>query len=80
MQLVKTENATPAAGLAALASSLDLVLRSLSCFRLLHHSLQGAVDSEGKPVDAAFYRTFWGLQSTFRCVGLRLNAAGCECA
>ena len=27
---------------------------------------QGAVDSEGKPVDAAFYRTFWGLQSYFR--------------
>ena len=29
-------------------------------------ALQGAVDSEGKPVDAAFYRTFWGLQSYFR--------------
>lgn len=26
---------------------------------------EGAVDSEGKPVDAAFYRTFWGLQSYF---------------
>lgn len=31
-------------------------------------TLQGAVDSEGKPVDAAFYRTFWGLQSYFRWV------------
>lgn len=29
-------------------------------------ALQGATDSEGKPVDAAFYRTFWGLQSYFR--------------
>ncbi|EFN51183.1 hypothetical protein CHLNCDRAFT_55304 [Chlorella variabilis] len=26
---------------------------------------EGATDSEGKPVDAAFYRTFWGLQSYF---------------
>ncbi|KAL4439830.1 hypothetical protein ABPG75_002831 [Micractinium tetrahymenae] len=26
---------------------------------------EGAVDSEGRPVDAAFYRTFWGLQSYF---------------
>ncbi|PRW33147.1 THO complex subunit 1 [Chlorella sorokiniana] len=26
---------------------------------------EGAVDSEGKLVDAAFYRTFWGLQSFF---------------
>jgi hypothetical protein len=27
--------------------------------------IQGALDSEGKPVDAAFYRTFWGLQTFF---------------
>lgn len=27
---------------------------------------QGALDSEGQPVDAAFYRTFWGLQAFFR--------------
>ncbi|KAI3431826.1 hypothetical protein D9Q98_010579 [Chlorella vulgaris] len=26
---------------------------------------EGALDSEGKPVDAAFYRTFWGLQTFF---------------
>ncbi|PSC69291.1 THO complex subunit 1 isoform X1 isoform B [Micractinium conductrix] len=26
---------------------------------------EGAVDSEGQPVDVAFYRTFWGLQSYF---------------
>ncbi|KAL4423622.1 hypothetical protein ABPG77_009209 [Micractinium sp. CCAP 211/92] len=26
---------------------------------------EGAVDSEGNPVDAAFYRRFWGLQSFF---------------
>ena len=24
------------------------------------------MDSEGQPVDAAFYRTFWGLQATFQ--------------
>lgn len=27
---------------------------------------QGAVDSNGKPVDAAFYTTFWGLQALFQ--------------
>jgi hypothetical protein len=27
---------------------------------------QGAVDSEGQPIDAAFYRTFWGLQGAFQ--------------
>ncbi len=33
---------------------------------LARPSLQGALDSEGHPVDAAFYRTFWGLQAFFR--------------
>ena len=27
---------------------------------------QGTVDSTGKPVDPAFYRTFWGLQAIFQ--------------
>ena len=26
---------------------------------------QGATDSEGRPVDAELYRTFWGLQAYF---------------
>jgi hypothetical protein len=32
---------------------------------LLHASSQGMVDSNGEPVDAAFYRRFWGLQPVF---------------
>jgi THO complex subunit 1 transcription elongation factor len=32
---------------------------------LAHASAQGMVDSNGEPVDAAFYRRFWGLQPVF---------------
>jgi hypothetical protein len=28
--------------------------------------LQGTVDSNGQPVDATFYATFWGLQDVFQ--------------
>ena len=28
--------------------------------------VQNAMDSEGKPIDAGFYRTFWGLQQAFQ--------------
>ena len=48
--------------------------------------LQGAVDSEGRPVDAALYRTFWGLQGYFRCGvagrpgGLQGGWQGQDCA
>lgn len=28
--------------------------------------MQGTVDSTGKAVDPAFYRTFWGLQAIFQ--------------
>lgn len=32
---------------------------------LPHTAAQGMVDSNGEPVDAAFYRRFWGLQPVF---------------
>jgi ABC-type dipeptide/oligopeptide/nickel transport system ATPase subunit len=28
--------------------------------------LQGEVDSNGEPIDAAFYSSFWGLQAVFQ--------------
>lgn len=40
--------------------------RRMAVQALAHPSLQGALDSEGQPVDAAFYGTFWGLQAFFR--------------
>lgn len=37
----------------------------LSCAVPPANAVQGAVDSEGQPVEAEFYRTFWGLQAYF---------------
>lgn len=36
---------------------------------------QGAVDSEGNPVDVDFYKTFWGLQAYFNNPALALSPA-----
>jgi THO complex subunit 1 len=42
---------------------------------LQHASVQGMVDSNGEPVDAAFYRRFWGLQPVFMNPGPAMRPA-----
>jgi hypothetical protein len=39
---------------------------------------EGAVDTNGQPIDGAFYRTFWGLQAQLAVgVGLGMVQPGC---
>ncbi len=38
-------------------------------------SVQGAMDSNGNPIDAAFYKRFWGLQSVFQNPGPHMKPA-----